>query len=113
MLYSIKDRENLQNLEEIVSLESEVKAVRLQDKLAKQKFHEDIRKVFKPVTNTMINTSEILTKTILETYINNNKAIENLNEKILELKNDKGMIASYLASSRGNLFKPEKKVTLD
>ena len=50
MLYSIKDREHLQNLEELVSLESQIKAVRLQDKLGKQKFHRDMKKVFEPVT---------------------------------------------------------------
>ena len=50
-----------------------------------------------------------MTKTITESSINNNKAIENLNEKILELMNDKGMIAPYLASSLVNLFKPENK----
>ena len=33
MLYSIKDREDLANLNELVSLEDQVKVVRLQDKL--------------------------------------------------------------------------------
>ena len=57
----------------------------------------------------MKNTSQNLTKTITETYINNNKAIESINEKVLELTNDKGMIASYLASYLVNFFKPENK----
>ena len=46
MLYSIKDREDLENLEELVSLENQVKVVRLQDKLGKQNFHEDMKKSF-------------------------------------------------------------------
>ena len=46
MLYSIKDREDLENLEELVSLENQVKAVRLQDKLGKRNFHEDMKKLF-------------------------------------------------------------------
>ena len=50
MLYSIKDREDLENLKELVSLESQVKTVRLQDKLGKQNFHEAMKKVFEPVT---------------------------------------------------------------
>ena len=50
MLYSIKDREELENLNEIASLHDQVKAVRLQDKLGKQNFHEDMKKVFEPVT---------------------------------------------------------------
>ena len=51
MLYSIEDREDLEKLEELVSLQNQVKVVRLQDKLAKQNFHEDMKKVFEPVTN--------------------------------------------------------------
>ena len=109
MLYSIKDREDLEKLEELVSLENQVKVVKLQDKLGKQNFHEDMKKVFEPVTKPLESTSQDITKTITETSINNNKAIENLNEKILELMNDKGMITSYLASSLVNLFKPKNK----
>ena len=63
MLYSIKDREDLQNLNELVSLQSQVKEVRLQDKLGKQTFHEDMKKVFELVTKSLENTSENLTKT--------------------------------------------------
>ena len=44
-----------------------------------------------------------------ESSFNKNKALENLNEKVSELKNDKGMIAPYLASSLVNLFEPENK----
>ena len=51
MLYSIKDREDLENLEELFSLENQVKVVKLQDKLGKQSFHEDMKKVFEPVKN--------------------------------------------------------------
>ena len=46
---------------------------------------------------------------ITETSIKNNKAHENLNEKVLELMNDKVLIAPYLASSLVNLFEPENK----
>ena len=109
MLYAIKDREDLENLEELASLENQVKVVKLQDKLGKQNFHEDMKKVFEPVTKSLENTSQDITKTLTENSIKNNKTIENLNEKILELMNDKGMITSYLASSLVNLFKPENK----
>ena len=47
------------------------------------------------MTDAIKRTSENLTNTVTETSINNNKAIENLNEKVLELVNDKGMIAPY------------------
>ena len=98
MLYSIKDREDLENLEELVSLQSQVKVVRLQDKLGKQNFHEDMKKVLEPVTKSLENTSQDLTKTITETSIKNNQAIEILNNKLLETMNDRGILASYLMS---------------
>ena len=86
-----------------------MKAAGLQDKLDKQNFHEDIKKVFKPMSDAIKNTSENITKTITETSLINNKAIENLNETVSELIDDKGMIAPYLTSSLVNLFKLENK----
>ena len=44
MLFPIKDREDLEKLNELVSLQDQVKTVRLQDKLGKQIFHEDMKK---------------------------------------------------------------------
>ena len=61
------------------------------------------------MTDAIKNTSENITKTLTENSINNNKAIENLKEKILELMDKKGMIAPYLTSSLVNLFKSENK----
>ena len=77
MLYSIKDREGLENLNELASLQDQMKAVRLQDKLGKQNFHEDVKKIFEPVTKSLENTSQDVTKTITETSIKNNQAIIN------------------------------------
>ena len=96
MLFPIRNREDLEKLNEAVSLQNQVKVVRLQDKLGKQNFHEDMTKVFEPLTDTLKKTSENITKTITENSINNNKAIENLNEKVLESMNDKGLIDSSL-----------------
>ena len=64
MLYPIGNVEDLQKLNELVSLENRVKVVRLQDKLGKQNFHEDMKKVFEPVTESLENTSQDITKTI-------------------------------------------------
>ena len=58
MLFPIKDREDLEKLNELVSLQDQVKAVRLQDKLGKQNFHEDMKKVFEPMTDAIKNNSE-------------------------------------------------------
>ena len=107
MLYSIKDREDLENLNELVSLQDQVKVVRLQDKLGKQNFHEDMKKVFEPVTKSLENTSEKLTKAITESSKENNLALENLNNKLLEIMNDRGILASYLMSPLSKITNPE------
>ena len=109
MMFPIRNVEDLQNLNEAILLQNQVKVVRLQDKLVKQNFHENMEEVFEPLTDTLKKTSENITKTITETSVNNNKAIENLNGKILELMNDKGMIAPYLASSLVEVFKKDNE----
>ena len=107
MLYAIKNREDLENLEELASLENQVKVVKLQDKLGKQNFHEDMKKVFDPVTKSLENTSENLTKAITETSIKNNEAIENINNNLLEIMNDRGILATYLMSLLSRITNPE------
>ena len=68
MSYSIKDREDIQNLNELVSLQSQVEAKRLQDNLGKQNFHENMEKVFELFTKSLKNTSENLTKATTESF---------------------------------------------
>ena len=109
MLFPIKDRKDLENLNGLISLKNQVQEVGLQDKLGEQNYHEDAKKLFKPMTDVTKNTPENIAKTLTKKSKNNNKAIEKLNEKILELMNDRGMIAPYLASFLVNLFKPESR----
>ena len=109
MVFPTKNIKNLQKLNEAISLQNQVHEVRLQDKLGDQNYHEDAKKLFKPMTDVIKNTSENLTKTITETSINNNRAIENINEKVLELMSYKGLITPYLASSLVNFSKPENR----
>ena len=109
MMLPIRNIEDLQNLNEAVSLQNQVKVVRLQDKLGTQNFHENMEEVFEPLTDTLKKTSDNIAKTITENSVNNNKAIENLNENILELMNDKGMIAPYLTTSLVEVFKKDSK----
>ena len=109
MLYSIKDRGDLEKLNELVTLQDQVKVVKLQDKLGEQNFHEDMKKLYEPLTDTIKDVSDNISKTITENSINNNKAIENLNEKFLELMDDKGLIAPYLTSSLVEVFKKDNK----
>ena len=107
MLFPIKDGEDLEKLIELVSLQDQIKVVRLQDKLGKQTFHEDMKKVIEPVTKSLENTSQDITKTITETSIKNNQVIENLNNKLLEIMNDRGILASYLMSPLSKITNPE------
>ena len=62
------------------------------------------KKLQEQLNDTSKNTSQVITKTITETSFKNNKAKEILNEKVLKLMNDTGMIAPYLASSLLNLL---------
>ena len=107
MLYSIKDREDLENLNELVSLQDQVKVVKLQDKLGEQNFHENIKKVFEPVTKSLENTSEKITNAITDSSIKNNQAIENVNNKLLEIMKDRGILSSYLMSPLSRITNPE------
>ena len=107
MLYSIKNREDLEKLEDLVSLQNQVKVVRLQDKLGKQNFHEHMKKVFEPVTKSIENTSQDITKAITETSLKNNLAIENINNNLLEIMNDRGILATYLMSPLSKITNPE------
>ena len=109
MLYSIKDREDLEKLEDLVSLQNQVKVVKLQDKLGEQNFHEDMKKVFEPVTKSLENTSEKLTNAITDSSIKNNQAIENVNNKLLEKMYDRGILATYLMSPLSKITNPENK----
>ena len=81
-MFSIKNRE--ENLEELASLQNQVQEVPLQDKLGKQNFQEDMKKVFEPVTDTMKKTSDNITKTMILTSKENKKALDNINDKRLE-----------------------------
>ena len=64
-------------------------------------------KVSEPVTKSLENTSQDITKTITETSMTNNKAIENLNNKLLEMMNDRGILATYLMSPLSKITNPE------
>ena len=57
-----------------------------------------MEKVFERKTNAKNNTSQNITKTIKEISIKNNQTIENLNNKLLEIMNDEGIIASCFLS---------------
>ena len=84
-----------------------MKAVRLQDKLGKQNFHEDMRKVFAPLTKTIKDVSEDVTKTMMITSKENHQALENLKNKLLKILNDRGILATYFMSPLSKITNPE------
>ena len=66
-----------------------------------------MKNAFEPMTNTIKDTSRDTTKTSTESSITNNKAIENLNNKLIQLMKDRGVIASYLMSPLSKITSPE------
>ena len=66
-----------------------------------------MKKVFEPVTKSLEKTSQDITKTITESSITNDKTIENLNNKLLEIMNDGGILATYLMSPLSKITNPE------
>ena len=66
-----------------------------------------MKKVFEPVTNTIKNTSESITITKTEGSIRKKQSMENLNNKILEIMNDGGILTSYLMSPLSKMTNPE------
>ena len=106
-MHSIKNIEDLENLNELVSLENQVKTVALQDKLGKQNFQETMKKVFEPVTKSIKDVSEEVTKTLTETSNNNNKALENINSKLLEILKDRGILATHSMFPLSKITNPE------
>ena len=67
--------------------------------MRKQNFQENIRNLYKPLTDTIKYNSQDITKTLTETSVENTEAIEIINNKIFEIMNDRGIIASYLLSA--------------
>ena len=113
MFYSIKNVEDIQNINELVSLENEMKAVKLQDKLGEQTYHQKSEKLFEPITKSSEKTSEDIAKTITETSIKSNQAIEILNNKLLDIMNERGILATYLMSPSSKITNPENATQFD
>ena len=67
-----------------------------------------MKKVYEPVTQILEDFSKDITKTITETSIENNKSLSNVNNKLLEIMNDRGILASYLLSPLSKITNVEK-----
>ena len=53
MIYSVLDKEDLKDLEELDNLQSNVKQVRLVEEVGIQGYLYDIKELFEPVTDTI------------------------------------------------------------
>ena len=68
------------------------------------------KKVFDLVTKSnkaIKDVSEEVTKALTVTSSKNNKAVENLNNKLREIKNDRGILACYLMSPLSKITNSE------
>ena len=64
-------------------------------------------KIFDPVTKSLESTSQDITKTITETSVKNYQAKENLNNKLSEIINDRGILAPFLMSPLSKITNPK------
>ena len=53
-----KKRQDLKKLDQLVSVQSQVNSLGLEDKLGKQLFHQDMKKVFEPLTKSTKDVSD-------------------------------------------------------
>ena len=112
MIYPIKNRVDLENLEELASLQNQLKNLGLQSKLRKQNFHEDMEEGFELITDRVKDVSEDLTKTKMEAPLEGNETIANLNQKVLDLMNHRGIISQYLLTPLKSLI-PNIKIQFE
>ena len=97
MISSIKNRDDLKDLEELADIRSKANQVRLDEKLGRQGFHFDTKELFEPTSKAVTDTIGKL----LEETKSNSKAVweldeSNINVKGLELMNGNGLIDSSL-----------------
>ena len=85
MLYPIKNREDLEKLEELTSSQNQLDEFRLRDKLGKQNYQEDMKKVLEQLTDTIKNASVDLAKTMLLTAKENKHAFSDWNENFYRI----------------------------
>ena len=91
----------------MVSLQNQIKTLRVQDKYGKQNFHEDMKKVFETVTKPIKDVFEDVKKPMKVTSEENNKAIADLKEKVVEVLNNTGVKTSCLVSLLLKITSPE------
>ena len=66
-----------------------------------------MKKVFEPVTKSVKDVSEEVTKTMTENTFQKNQALENSNNKLLEIIKDRGIMATCLLSPLSEITNSE------
>ena len=66
-----------------------------------------MKKAVEPVSKTIKDVSQDVTRTKTEVSKENNKSLENFKNKVLEKLHDRGTIASYLLSLLSEITNPE------
>ena len=67
-----------------------------------------MKKELEPVSKTFKDVSEDVTTTLTESVKNKNKALENLNNKLSEIMNNRVIIATYFMSPLSKITNPEQ-----
>ena len=106
MLVSIKNGDDLENLSDLVLLRSQVKSLRLQDKIGKQNFEEDMKKIIQPITDTVKQTAEETIGAVKDTIKATALREEETNKAINEIKN----LIKFTADFELRLFEPLSEV---
>ena len=102
----------MEKLNKLVSLQIKEKALGLQDNLWKQEFHDDMKEIFEPVTKSIKDVCENVTKTLMVTSEEHNNTLVNVNSKLLYIVQDRGLLSTYLLSSL-QLLTPNTKADLN
>ena len=58
MVYSLKNKRELKDTEDLDDLQSKVNQVRLVESIGKQGYHYDIKELFEPVTKVLTDSNQ-------------------------------------------------------
>ena len=106
-MFSITICFDLECLKESASKRNQVKELKLQEKLGKQNFPQVMKKVFELVIDTVTDFSKEVTETMLVTSVKSCKSTTDLNDKPLDVMNERGESATFMPSFSSKLTSTE------
>ena len=105
-LYTNINYYDLEKLEELASPQNQLKDIPLQDKLGKQNFHEVMKKVLEPFTDTVKQTAQEVIGAVKDTT----KAIEENGEETNNAINEIEELIKYAINFDLRLLEPIRKI---